>query len=54
LYQISAAPALLDTPRMALKHLALTTFFLGWLVQPLIYSRVHHAFFGDNSREDAK
>lgn len=53
LYQFSAAPALLHTPRMALKHLALATFFLGWLVQPSIYSRVRHAFFGDNSREDA-
>ncbi len=54
LYQISAAPALLHTPRMALKHLALTTFFLGWLIQPSIYSRVHHAFFGDESGEGAK
>ncbi len=51
LYQISAAPALLHTPRMALKRLALATFFLGWLIQPFIYSRVHQAFFGDKSRE---
>ncbi len=56
LYQVSAMPSLSHTPLIwhFLKQLAAGTFFLGWLIQPSIYSRVHQMFFGEGSGEGAK
>ena len=54
LYQISSAPALSRTSWMALKRLAFTTFWLGWTIQPYIYSRVHRMFFEEKSCEGAE
>lgn len=54
LYHISAVSALSRTSWMALKRLAFTTFWLGWIIQPYIYSRVHRIFFGDKSCEGAE